>query len=234
MWVSPDFNAPDHNIAYMLQGGLGLPDREYYLNPSARMADLRAKYRTHIAAIFKLAGIPDGEAKAGRILALETKMARVHATRAQSLEVRRANNPWKREEFSKRAPGLNWTAFFEAAGLAAQPVIIAWHPKAIPGLAALVASEPLATWKEWLTFHTIDQRTSVLPKAFVDERFAFYGKTLTGAPQLSERWKRASFATSVALGDAVVDFYTHTGRLEVAAFDNAVTDWERVRYFERI
>lgn len=207
LWVSPDFNAPDHNIAYMLQGGLGLPDREYYLNPSARMADLRAKYRAHIAAIFKLAGIPDGEAKVGRILALETKMARVHATRAQSLEVRRANNPWKREEFSKRAPGLNWTAFFEAAGLAAQPVIIAWHPKAIPGLAALVASEPLATWKEWLTFHTIDQRTSVLPKAFVDERFAFYGKTLTGAPQLSERWKRASFATSVALGDAVGQLY---------------------------
>jgi putative endopeptidase len=207
LWISPDFNAPDHNIPYLLQGGLGLPDREYYLNPSARMADLRSRYRTHIAAIFKLAGISGGEAKASRILALETKMARVHATRAESLEVRRANNPWKREEFSKRAPGLDWATYFEAAGLNAQPVIIVWHPRATSGLAALVRSEPLATWKEWLTFHLIDRRSNLLPKAFVDERFAFYGKTLTGAPELPERWKRGTFATSLALGDVVGQLY---------------------------
>ena len=203
LWVSPDFNAPDHNVAYLFQGGLGLPDREYYLHPSARMADLRAKYRTHIARVFELAGISGGEAKAARILSLETKMARVHATLAESLEVRRANNPWKREEFPGRAPGLDWNVFFEAAGLNAQPVIIAWHPKAIPGLASLVGKEPLSTWKEWLTFHLIDRRSNVLPKAFVEESFAFHEKTLTGAPELAKRWKRATAATNDALGDAV-------------------------------
>jgi putative endopeptidase len=207
LWVSPDLNAPQHNTAYLLQGGLGLPDREYYVNRSAPMAELRAKYQAHIAAIFKLAGISDGETKAGRILALETKMARAHATRAESLEVKRANNPWRREEFTQRAPGLDWADFFDAAGLGAQPVIVVWHPKATAALSALVASEPLGTWKDWLTFHTIDRRSSYLPKAFVDERFAFYGRALSGAPQLAERWKRATAATSAALGDAVGQLY---------------------------
>src|SRR5262249_7771603 len=113
------------------------------------------------------------------------------ASRAESLEVRKANNPWKRNEFARRAPGLDWVSFFRAAGLQQQPGLIVWHPAAVRGLSALVKQVPLATWKDWLTFHSVDRYAPLLPRAFVEESFAFYGKTLAGTPELSARWKRA-------------------------------------------
>jgi putative endopeptidase len=207
LWVSPDFNEPTRYAAYLFQGGIGLPDRAYYVETTPRMADIRAKYQAHVAAVFTLAGIPDATAKAARVLALEEKMAKVHASREESNDVLKANNPWKRSDFATHAPGLDWKAFFAAAGLDRQPMVIVWHPRAIAGLSALVASEPLSTWKEYLTFHAIDRHSGLLPKPFVAELFAFYGKTLTGTPKLSERWKRAVSATNVALGDAVGQMY---------------------------
>ncbi len=207
LWVSPDFNAPSRYAPYLLQGGLGLPDRAYYLDTSARMTDIRAKYQAHIAAILTLAGIPDGEAKAARILALEVKMAQAHVTREESADVLKANNPWKRTEFATRAPGLDWGAFFAAAGLDKQAVVIVWQPSAIASLSALVGTESLSTWKEYLAFHTIDRQAGLLPNPFVEERFSFYGKTLTGTPKLSERWKRAVASTDGALGDVVGQLY---------------------------
>jgi len=207
LFVSPDFNQPTHNVGYLLQGGLGLPDREYYLEGSPRMQDIRAKYQAYVALVLRLAGLPDAEAKAAGIVALERKMAQVHASREESEDVLKANNPWKRTEFSARAPGLDWTTFFAAAGLDSQPMLMVWQPTAIAGLSALVKSEPLATWKDYLSFHAINRHAGVLPKAFVDARFAFYGRTLSGTPQLGERWKRAVAATNLALGDVVGQLY---------------------------
>ena len=207
LWVSPDLNGSGRNVAYLLQGGLGLPGRSYYVDASPRMADLRAKYQGYIAVLLKLAHVPDGAAKAARILALELKMARVHASVEDSEDVLKGNNPWKRAQFSSRAPGLDWTEFFLGAGLAEQPMVIVWQPSATKGLSALVASAPLATWTEYLTFHAIDRAAPLLPKAFVQEHFAFYGQTLSGTPQLSARWKRAVAATNDALGDAVGQLY---------------------------
>ena len=161
-WVSADLNAPETNTAYLFQGGLGMPDREYYLNPSPKMAAVRDAYRAHVARVLALAGVADGEAKARRIVALETEMAKVHASRGDSLEVQKSNNPWKRTEFAKRAPGFEWATFFEAAGLQAQPTLIVWHAAAVTGLAALVAKQPLGTWKEWMAFHTIDRNVADL------------------------------------------------------------------------
>jgi putative endopeptidase len=207
LWVSPDLNDPARNTAYLLQGGLDLPDREYYVSDTPEMAAIREAYAKHVAATLRLADIADADAKAERIVALEERMARVHATRLESLDVRKANNPWKRTEFPSRAPGLDWKTFFAAAGLDTQPVIVAWHPRAIAGLSALVASEPLDVWKDWLTFHAIDRNAAVLPRAFLDERFAFHGRTLSGIPQIAERWKRAVDATGAALGEAVGQLY---------------------------
>jgi putative endopeptidase len=151
--------------------------------------------------------VPGADAAAASVAALETKMARVHATRAESLDVRKANNPWPRPEFAARAPGLDWDAFLSAARLQGEPSIVVWHPAATRGLAALVRSEPLAAWKHWLTFHAIDRSAGVLPKAFVEARFAFHGKVLNGTPQLADRWKRAVSATNAALPDAVGQIY---------------------------
>jgi putative endopeptidase len=207
LFVSPDLNTPGRNTAYLLQGGLGLPERTYYLDASPRMADIRAKYRAYIAALLKLAHIPDAEAKAARIFALELKMARAHVSREDSEDIQKANNPWKQADFAKQAPGLDWASYFAAAGLLKQPVLVVWHPAATVGLSALVAKEPLSTWKEYLAFEAINSGAALLPKAFVEARFGLYGNTLGGTPQLSVRWKRAVAATNAALGDAVGQLY---------------------------
>jgi len=150
-----------------------------------------------------LGGIDDADARAARIFALERDIAAAHATRTDSVDVHKANNPWPRGEFAGRAPGLDWPACFEAAGLNEQSHFIVWQPQAIVGIAALAGKTPIDTWRDYLTFHLIDRYASVLPKAFVEERFAFYGKVLSGTPQLRERWKRAVDATNAALGDTV-------------------------------
>jgi putative endopeptidase len=207
LWVSPDFSHPSRNVGYLLQGGLGLPDRDYYTNSGAKDVELQNKYKEHIAAVMSLAKAADPEGAAARIYGLEKKIAETHATRTDSVDVNKANNPWPLKEFSKRAPGLDWKTYFEAAGLSEQPKLIVWHPAATTGISALVASEPLSTWKEYLTFRAIDRASGLLPKAFADERFKFYGTALTGATKQRDRWRRAVAATGGALGDEVGKMY---------------------------
>jgi putative endopeptidase len=206
LWVAPDLNAPARSAPYLLQGGIALPDREYYLSPAPKMVETREKYRQHIEAILRLAGISDAATRAERIFALETKIAQAHATRLESLEVKNAR-PWPRTEWARRAPGLDWPRFFTAAGLSGQAVIIAWHPKATAALSALAAKEPLQTWKDWATFHTIDRRSAFLGKAFQDEAFAFYGRVLGGATEQAPRWKRAQATVDAFFGEAVGRLY---------------------------
>ena len=203
LWVAPDLNAPARNVPYLLQGGIGLPDREYYLSADPAMVETREKYRAHVEAVLTLAGIKDAKSRAARVLALETKIAQAHATRLESQEVKNANNPWPRAEWARRAPGLDWARFFAAAGLGAQPVVFAWHPKATTGLAALVGREPLESWKDWATFHAVNRRSSFLGKAFQEEAFAFYGRVLSGTTEQSPRWKRALGWMNDLMGEAV-------------------------------
>ena len=205
VWVAQDFNRPIRYAPYLLQGGLGMPDRQYYLDESPRMAEIRTKYKAHIAAVFKLAGIADG--KTERIFDLETKIAKAHWSRADSEDVQKANNPWKKEDFSAKAPGLEWDTFLKTAGLDSQSTFIVWQPSGIIGEAALVGSEPLDTWKEYLSYQALDDWSNFLPRAFVQEQFAFYGKILSGTPQPRERWKRAVGSSNYAMGDAVGRLY---------------------------
>ena len=114
---------------------------------------------------------------------------------------------WRRAEFATRAPGMDWDAFFRGAQLSGQDQIIAWHPQALTGMSALVASEPLTVWKDWLAFHTASRMSAVLPRAYDDLRFAFYGGVLSGAQQQRPRDRRAIQATSNALIDAVGRIY---------------------------
>src|SRR5262249_1676310 len=207
LWAAPDFSHPDVYVAYLLQGGLGMPARDNYLNTGAHDVELQGKYREHIAAGLTLAGIADARAKAARIYDLEKAIAATHATRAESEDVQKANNPWPVAEFGKRAPGLDWAAFFNAAGLSTQKMIMVWHPSATTGIASLAGSRPLSDWKDYLTFHAVDRSSNLLPKAFAEERFRFYGTALTGTPKPRDRWKRAVDSTGAALGDAVGKMY---------------------------
>ena len=206
VFVAQGLQDPDHNVPYLLQGGLGLPDRDYYISSSPKMASLRAEYKRHVAAILTLTGFSGAPARAARILDLETKIAKAHATRVESANVTLAQS-WERNALATKAPGLDWPALLEAAGLNDAHTFIVWHPSAVKGLSALVAKEPLDGWKDWLAFHAVDEVTGVLPKAFVDEGFAFYGKTLNGTPEQRPRWQRGVDATSFALGEIVGKLY---------------------------
>jgi predicted metalloendopeptidase len=209
LWVAPAFDDPAHYTAYLLQGGLGLPERSYYNAADPHLAEVLAAYQDHIVKLFVLAGVTEADArvKAQAIIALETRIAQAHASRAEDEDVLKADNVWSRGDFAKRAPGLDWSAFFASAGLSDQPEFTVWQPRAIPGIAAAVRNVSLDVWKTYLTFHLLNHYSSVLPKAFADERFAFYGQTLSGTPEQQPRWKRAVASTSNQLGWAVGQLY---------------------------
>jgi len=206
VWIAQGLNDPDHNTPYLLQGGLGLPDRDYYVSTSPKMVDLRTRYSRHVAAVLALAGLPASPERAARIVGLETEIAAVHATRVQSADVQLAK-VWKREELAAKAPGVDWQVLLEAAGLQHAQSFVVWHPASVTGLAALVARAPLDAWKDWLAFHAVNQVTGFLSKPFADEGFAFYGKTLNGTPEQRPRWQRGVDATSGALGEVVGKLY---------------------------
>ena len=207
LWVAPSFNDPEHYTAYLLQGGLQLPDREYYLSGSERMRNLRAEYVAHVAAMLKLAGFSDADQRAKGVVDLERAIAEKHIGLAESEDIHKANNPWSQADFTAKAPGLDWSEYLRGAGLGKQSSFIVWQPSAFAAESALVASVPLDTWKDWLAYHLIEANGGLLPKAFADERFAFFGKVLSGAQQQLPRWQRGVAVVDTFLGDAVGQIY---------------------------
>ena len=207
LWVAPSFNDPDHYAPYLLQGGIELPDRDYYLSDTDSIKTIRAKYQTHIAAMFRLAGLSDPEARATRVLDLETAIAKVQISLADSEDIHKANNPWHLADFTTKAPGLDWPAFFHAAGLDKQQVFIVWQPTAFTGEAALVASQPIDAWKDLLAYHLLVQYAAATSKALADERFAFFSTTLNGTPKPRPRDFRGDVLVSNTLDEAVGKIY---------------------------
>lgn len=207
LWVAPGFNDSDHYMAYLMQGGLQLPDREYYLAQSEHMKQVREGYQTHVAAMFKLVGMSDAEARAKRVVELEHSIAEKHLSLAENEDIHKANNTWKQADFGARAPGLDWPEFFHGAGLTKQASFIVWQPGAFAGESSLVASEPLDAWRDWLAYHEIEAGAGFLPKALAEERFAFFGKTLTGAQQQRPRWQRGVAVVNGFLGDELGKIY---------------------------
>ena len=207
LWVSQGFHDNTVYTAYLMQGGLGLPDREYYLSKNPKMVALRSKYEIHVASILKLAGVAEPESAAKRVLKLEHAIAVSHAPREDTSNVLKADNTWQSRDFAAKAPGMDWETYFKAAGLGSQSSLIVWHPTAVKGEAALVASANLADWQNYLRFHAINVYASVLPKAFADQHFAFYGTTLSGTPEQEERSLRAIETINGSMGDALGKLY---------------------------
>ncbi|HET6555450.1 MAG TPA: M13 family metallopeptidase [Dyella sp.] len=207
LFVSHGLEDASHNIPYLLQGGLGMPTRDYYLSDDKAMVDTRGKYQAYIAAVLKQAGVADADAKAKTILDLETKIAKAQVDIVDSQDIHKANNPWPLASFGKNAPGLDWNTYFKAGGLDQQKIVDVWQVPGIKGLSALTASEPLQAWKDYLTFHAINEVAPLLPKAYADLSFGFYGQALSGTPKQRDRWKRGVASTNVSLGDAVGQIY---------------------------
>jgi len=160
-----------------------------------------------VAAMFKLAGFDDSDARAARVVELEHAIAEKHRRLDENEDMAKANNQWKMADFAAKAPGLDWAAYFQAAGLAKQKTFMVWQPEAFIGESALVASVPLASWKDWLAYHLLESHGGVLPKAIAAERFAFFGTALSGATQMRPRWQRGVGVVNGLLGDAVGKMY---------------------------
>jgi len=207
LWVAPGFNDPDHYAPYLMQGGLQLPNRDFYLGASDRMKGIRTAYQVHIAAMLTLAGFDNADSRAAAIVALEHSIAERHISLADSEDIEKANNTWQMSEFASKAPGLDWTSYFKAAGLEKQASFIVWQPTAIAAEATLVESVPVEIWKDYLAYHLIENYAGVLPKVFAEERFNFFGKTLTGTTQQRPRDQRAIGVVNGILGDAVGQVY---------------------------
>jgi putative endopeptidase len=207
LWVAEDLDDSTRYRPYLLQGGLGMPDREYYLGSSPRYAELRTKYEAHVANMLRLAGFTDPEAWSKRVMALEMAIAQTHVSVADTIDVTKGNTVWLQSELPAKAPGLDWSAFLTAAGLRHQLRFGAWQPGALSGISKLTASEPLQAWKNYLAFHTIEDAAPFLSKAFVDEHFAFNNHAVSGTAEQPERWKRGVDYTSAALGEAIGKLY---------------------------
>jgi putative endopeptidase len=195
VWIHQNFHDPEHYAVHLVQGGLGLSEPADYMDPAPAEAARRADYRLHIATALRLAGLDLSDARAVRVLELETAIARIHASRADTDDVFKTDNPWHRADFEANAPGFAWDAYFSAAGLDHAQSFVVWQPQALVGSAKLVAAQPLDTWKDYLTFHLIEHYASVLPKA-------------NGSKSVQSNVEaEALAATEAAFGDALGRLY---------------------------
>lgn len=204
--VSIDSKKPTRYIAELDQGGLGLPDRDYYTNSDADVAKMRTAYRDYAITMFKLAGWTDDPARVDRLIALEGKIAAAHWKRADLRDITKTYNPMTEAQLTASAPGFDWDAYLTEAKMAGRPLVIG-EPSALAGFARLVPNTPIETWRDFLALRVIGNAAPMLSKAFVDADFAYHGKALSGTPELRVRWKRAVSFTNTALGDAVGKAY---------------------------
>ena len=205
-FVGQDDKNPEQYALTLVQAGLGMPDRDYYLSKDAKLAETRAAYLKHLTAMLTLAGEGDAADRASAILAFETGIAQAHWTRIDSRDATKTYNKMSLAQLGQLAPGFDFAAYFRGIGANVSDVIVA-QPSAVKGIAALVAKAPVEVLRDQLLVRSLDQYADFLPKAFDAENFAFYGTVLSGTPQQEERWKRAVSFTTNALSDDVSRIY---------------------------
>ena len=205
--VEQDPKQPERYMAGMGQSGLGMPDRDYYLVDAPKFVETRAKYVTHIAAMFRLAGMTDADARAHAVYDLEKTIAQVQWSQIENRDPVKTYNLRAPAALAAEAPGLNWPVFLAAAGVGSETRLDIGQPTAFTGMAKLVADRPLAVWKDYLALRTLKAHAAALPSAFVTENFAFDGTVLSGQPQIKVRWKRGVDGVNGAMGEAVGQLY---------------------------
>ena len=205
--ISIDDKNPDRYVVGIGQSGLGLPQRDYYLSQDAKFVEIRAQYLAHIERMLKLIAEPDAAAAAKTILGVETQIAQAHWPIEKQRERELIYNLRARDALSPGAPKFPWQAFLGAAGVAGEKEYVVAEVDAVDRLAKQFTDVSVAAWKSYLKYHFLVSKAGVLPKAFDEERFAFYGKTLNGQPQQRARWKRAVQSVDNALGEAVGQLY---------------------------
>lgn len=205
--IGIDAKNPDRYLTVVHQGGLGLPDRDYYLKDDPKFQEIRTQYQAHLEKMLSLAGVSGAAAKAAQILALETKMAECHWPRAKLRERDLTYNLRSITQLEQMAPEFPWKAMFAAGGLQDRTEVNVGQPDAIEKLAKVFTSVPVALWQAYIEVHYLDTFASVLPKQFDAEQFDFFGRKLNGQQEERERWKRAVGAVDRELGEAVGQLY---------------------------
>ena len=206
MFVGQDRKASDQYALNVIQGGLGMPDRDYYLSSDPKLVETRAKYLQHLTNMLTLAGESNAAARAKAILAYETKIAKVHWPRADSRDANKTYNKMTLAEVRKAAPGFDFPQLLKDDGANVDYVIV-FQPSAFKGISALLGSTPLPVLRDQLLVRSLDSYSDYLPKKFDDENFAFYRTALSGVPEQEPRWKRAVNFTVGTLGDDVSKLY---------------------------
>lgn len=209
-WVDNDAKDPDRYVVYLSQSGLGLPDESYYRDE--QYASILAAYLPHVARMLRLAGVAEGDAAddaAARVVALETRLAAGHWDVVKDRDADLTYNPMPLAQLAERAPGFDWRAWVLALGAPEGSLddVVVREPSYAEAFAALWVSEPLADWQAWMAYHGVTARAPYLSPEIVEANFDFYGRTLTGAQELRDRWKRGVSLVEGALGEAVGRVY---------------------------
>jgi putative endopeptidase len=205
--AEPDPGDPNRYVMFAGQGGLGLPDEEYYRLDE--YAAIRAQYQAHVSASFALAGIENPEAQAQQVFNLETEIAATHWDKVKCRDIRLMYNLMSLDEFVTNSPGLHWREFLAGGDIAEEKMseLVAMQPSFFTGVSALLTADRLPAWRAWARWKVISSLSPYLSSAFVDKNFRFYGTVLMGTPELRERWKRGVALVEVSVGEAVGKIY---------------------------
>jgi len=207
MYISPDPADPTRYVVNVTQGGLGMPVRDYYLNEGDRFDAYRASYKTYVTKILELVGDATPAASAEAIVALETALATVHWSPERQRDVQATNNPVDRAGLKAMIPAVDWDIFLPVAGLGAVQNFVVNETTALRDGAALLDTQPVDAWKQYLKFHLASDYAANLPKAFDDASFAFYRRTIAGVEVQRDRWKRGVQLLDGLIGEGVGELY---------------------------
>ena len=202
--IGQDSREPTRYVPAIGQSGTGM-SRDYYLGSDEASTRIQAAYRAHLATMLRLIGVPQAEAerRSAAIYDFERHIAQAQWTIIDSRDAERTYNPWTLAELAERAPGFDWRAYLDGAGLAARPTYIVAQPSAVTAIAQLFGRTPLQVLQDWLSVRVAKDRALVLPRAFSEAEFAFSGGAIAGATEAPQRWIQAVELTGVALTDAV-------------------------------
>ena len=208
-FIYADMKDASTNIMYLQQGGISLPDEAYYRDE--KYADIRTAYVSHIEAMFTLAGVSDPAGNAAKVMALETSIASHHWDQVKDRDATLTYNKLNRSEVKALMPAFDWELYLTDGEIPAIVLdsVIVQQPSFFEGLGTILANFDATAWKAWLKWHIVSGAAPYLSDDFTNENFAFFGKTLSGTPELRERWTRAVSMIEGSLGEAVGKVYVH-------------------------
>jgi putative endopeptidase len=206
-FVEGDAQQPDREILYVVQGGLGLPDRDYYFQDEPKIKEYRDKYQTFLTELLSLAKHSSPDTAARDISALETRLARAHWTNVESRDAVKTYNKRALADLSKEFPGFDWPAWASELGIANAQAIVIAQPSYVKAFAAAVNEVPVERWKPYLRASLLNGFAPYLSKPFVDVEFGFYSRTLRGVAENEPRWKRAVNTINGNLGEMLGKLY---------------------------